>query len=99
MPVGLHPPRKVRREKRPGNREMRVRIPSLERSLRTPEVSPILVATAEPYHHGECRSDYKLSTPQARVRIPPDRLNRPKNKRTERRSQNFFLLFFFFFFL
>ena len=42
MPAGLHPPQaglisrpKVRRVKRPSNREMRVRIPPLERSLRT----------------------------------------------------------------
>jgi len=35
MPVGLHPTKKVRRIKRLGNREMRVRTPPWERSLRT----------------------------------------------------------------
>ncbi len=48
MLVGLHLHRQVRRVKRPesreAGREMRVRIPPLERSLRT-AVSPFLVAT------------------------------------------------------
>jgi len=51
MLVGLLPDRQVRRVKRPESRkvgwEMRVRVPPLERSLRT-AVSPYLVAIARP---------------------------------------------------
>lgn len=44
MPVGLHPAKKVRRVKRLGNREMRVRTPPWERLK--DRVSPFFVATA-----------------------------------------------------
>lgn len=60
MLVGLHFHRQVRRvkrlESRKAGREMRVRIPPPERSLRT-AVSPLFVATAQ-HHHGECQWNY-----------------------------------------
>ena len=56
MPVGLHPANEVRRVKRPkasdGGREMRVRIPPLERSLRT--ASRHLSSPRPVFRDGEC---------------------------------------------
>jgi hypothetical protein len=53
--------RQVRRVKRPecrkAGREMRVRTPPPERSLRT-DVSPFLVATTYYSPHGECQWNY-----------------------------------------
>ena len=70
MPVGLHPANEVRRVKHPGNREMRVRTPPWERSLRT--------VSRHSRRHGLRQKSrrmpeglHRLVSARSRVRVPP----------------------------
>ena len=70
MPVGLHPATEVRRVKRLGNREMRVRTPPWERSLRT--------VSRHSCRHGLRQKSgrmperlHRLVSARSRVRVPP----------------------------
>lgn len=71
MPVGLHPAKKVRRVKRPGNREMRVRTPPWECSLRTASRHSWSPRLFDRQSRRMPEGLHRLVSARSRVRAPP----------------------------
>lgn len=78
MSAGLHPPQaglisrlKVRRVKRPSNREMRVRIPPLERSLRTASRHQLSPQPDVRFLRRMPEGLHRIVSARSRVRVPP----------------------------